>query len=177
MVAAAAIAVVVAFATGSTESRHFAKFAGGDPDAAASQKDTPGEGPVGGLEAYFSAQRTYPADEIPPAVAEKPRRRSTRSRGRTPRTATRRQGTQVEAAIGPHRGRDPARRARVLGRDEHDREPRDGAAGRSRLRQRQLPLWVGVSGGGVWRTDNALGDNPDWKQLDPATSTRTRSAR
>src|ERR1700756_5616894 len=46
------------------------KFAGGDPDQvqAATSATTPGEGPVGGWEAYRSAARTYPADEIPPAV-------------------------------------------------------------------------------------------------------------
>ena len=26
-------------------------------------------------------------------------------------------------------------------------------------------VWVGASGGGVWRTDNALAKDPDWKQL------------
>jgi hypothetical protein len=26
-------------------------------------------------------------------------------------------------------------------------------------------VWVGASGGGVWRTDNALSKDPDWKQL------------
>ena len=28
-------------------------------------------------------------------------------------------------------------------------------------------MWVGVSGGGVWRTDNATATDPDWKQLKP----------
>ena len=26
-------------------------------------------------------------------------------------------------------------------------------------------MWAGVSGGGVWRTNNALADTPEWKQL------------
>ena len=33
-----------------------------------SYEATVGEGPLGGLEAYLSGQRTYPADEIPPAI-------------------------------------------------------------------------------------------------------------
>jgi hypothetical protein len=28
-------------------------------------------------------------------------------------------------------------------------------------------LWAGVSGGGVWRTDNATTKNPEWKQISP----------
>jgi len=46
------------------------KFAGGDPDMVqtANSATTPGEGPVGGWEAYVAASRTYPADVIPPAV-------------------------------------------------------------------------------------------------------------
>jgi hypothetical protein len=28
-------------------------------------------------------------------------------------------------------------------------------------------VWVGTSGGGVWRTENALVDNPKWNQLNP----------
>jgi hypothetical protein len=28
-------------------------------------------------------------------------------------------------------------------------------------------LWTGVSGGGVWRTDNATAKNPEWKQISP----------
>ena len=60
-----------------TEFRHEpfrSKFAGGDPDAAASSATTPGEGPIGGWEAYRSAARTYPADVIPPGVVGNARR-------------------------------------------------------------------------------------------------------
>ena len=28
-------------------------------------------------------------------------------------------------------------------------------------------LWAGASGGGVWRTNNALAPNPTWKQMSP----------
>ena len=45
------------------------KFAGGDPDQQQSSATTPGEGPAAGFEAYLAAERTYPADEIPPTVS------------------------------------------------------------------------------------------------------------
>ena len=58
------------------QQQHSSKWAAGDPDSAAakpggadSAATRPGEGPVGGLEAYLAAQRTYPATVIPPAIA------------------------------------------------------------------------------------------------------------
>src|SRR6266403_4922283 len=47
-----------------------AKIAG-EPDAMLrSARALPGEGPVGGYEAYKSAARTYPANVIPPSMVE-----------------------------------------------------------------------------------------------------------
>src|SRR5262245_40254174 len=43
----------------------FLKSGGSDPDAKATK---PGEGPLAGYEAYLSAQRTYPANVISPAI-------------------------------------------------------------------------------------------------------------
>ena len=43
----------------------------GDPDAVSTSARTiPGEGPVGGYEAYKSAARTYPANVIPPSMVQ-----------------------------------------------------------------------------------------------------------
>ena len=56
------------------EQEHAGKWSLGDPDEAYkteggdSSEAKVGEGPLGGLEAYLSAQRTYPADEIPPVI-------------------------------------------------------------------------------------------------------------
>ena len=64
-------------------------------------------------------------------------------------------------AVRPDDQRDPAGRDRLLRRDEQHGEPRHGARRRARLRQAaraRCRVWAGVSGGGVWRTDNALGD-------------------
>ena len=43
----------------------------GEPDAVSrSARAIPGEGPIGGYEAYKSAARTYPANVIPPSMVE-----------------------------------------------------------------------------------------------------------
>src|SRR5207244_12966492 len=52
---AAALALVLTAGGGSHDKWSTSKFAGGDPDAAATSQDTPGEGPIGGYEAYLSA--------------------------------------------------------------------------------------------------------------------------
>ena len=47
------------------------KFAGGDPDmvqSPANSETTPGEGPIGGWDAYLAAARAYPAGDVPPAA-------------------------------------------------------------------------------------------------------------
>src|SRR3954454_15850046 len=71
-----AVVLVAALASTSSVSRFIGAGAaagpalkvGGDPDAAGSIHLTPGEGPLGGYDAYLSAARTYPANVIPPRV-------------------------------------------------------------------------------------------------------------
>src|SRR5436309_12078401 len=47
-----------------------AKIASDSDAASTSARTTPGEGPVGGYEAYKSAARTYPANVIPPSMVQ-----------------------------------------------------------------------------------------------------------
>src|SRR5881396_2304596 len=73
VVAAVTMVLVAVLVTGSSEAEHFPKFGSGDPDAQGSERATPGEGPIGGYDAFISAQRTYPAEEIPPTLVQKAR--------------------------------------------------------------------------------------------------------
>src|SRR5437879_4189539 len=70
--AALLVALLLAFAGSAGSTRdgtraHFSKFAASDPD---SKADNPGLGP-NSFEAYLSAERTYPANVISPAISEK----------------------------------------------------------------------------------------------------------
>src|SRR5438132_2769842 len=153
-----------------TEFRHEpfrAKFAGGDPDAAASSATTPGEGPIGGWEAYRSAARTYPADVIPPGVVGNAK-------------ATFEGIAAVDAKTG-----DPGAKGHLwkfYGPTQAAIQPGvtafSGATNTTASRVTALVVapdcgaehcrvWVGVAGGSVWRTDNALESDPGWKQLNP----------
>jgi hypothetical protein len=147
----------LAFGQGSGEAEHFAKL-GGDPDAA-SQRDTPGESPINAADAYASAERTYPADEIPPTISK-----------------TARLTFDAIAKKG-----DPGNNHwYAYGPLQHSIQPGvlsfSGATNATASRVTAMViaptcapgncrLWVGVSGGGVWRTDDALAADPTWTYL------------
>jgi hypothetical protein len=151
------------------------KFAGGDPDAArtTSRATTPGEGPIGGWEAYLAAARTYPADVIPPAVVKNARATFERNAAADAKNGD--PGAKghkwnlygptqeaVQPGVTAFSGATNTTASRVTALVV---APDCGAAG--------CRVWVGVSGGGVWRTDNALAKDPDWKQLHPGELDQT----
>jgi hypothetical protein len=170
LLAVAATATVFALVLGGGGSEGFAsKFAGGDPDQqGASQEQTVGEGPDT-FEAWLSAQRTYPANVIPPAVADSA------------------QTAFEDIAKKDAKNGDPGAKGRkwqLFGPTSGATEPGvisfSGATNDTASRITALlvspdcgdhgdhcRVWVGAAGGGVWRTDDALGDNPDWKQVKP----------
>src|SRR5262245_4320058 len=141
----------------------------GDRDAVPlrSARTTPGEGPIGGYEAYKSAVRTYPADVIPPTVvanagatfgriaAQDASTGDPRSKGhRWSQYGPTQDATQPGVTAFSGATNSTASRTTTLVVD-----PNCGANG--------CRVWAGVSGGGVWRTNNALAPNPDWQQLHP----------
>lgn len=158
-------AVAIAFSTGGTVRPHFfnSKYASGDPDSA---QATPGEGPIGGFDAYLAAERAYPANVIPPAIA------------------ARAETTFEKIAKKDAKAGDPGangHRWTLYGPRENATQPGvtafSGATNNTASRVPALAVapdcggangcrvWVGVSGGGVWRTDDATAPNPEWNQV------------
>ncbi|PWU17464.1 MAG: hypothetical protein C5B48_15910 [Candidatus Rokuibacteriota bacterium] len=156
----ATVALLVGFTRGGAgEPRHFAKFAGSDPDAAASQTDTPGEGPIDGADAYFSAERTYPADEIPPTIshAAKLTFDAIAKKGDPGNNHWFRYGPQqssIQPGVLSFSGPTNSTASRVT-----------AMVVAPSCTPGNCRLWVGVSGGGVWRTDDALAADPSWTWL------------
>src|SRR6478672_8786041 len=160
-----------------TGEAHIGKWAGGDPDQAGSSsgdgaqaETTPGEGPASGFEAYLSAQRTYPANTIPPSVAKKadvafdalakkdantgdPKANGHKWTQFGPTADATQPGvTSFSGATNSTASRDTAL---VVAPDCGSNKGPD------------CRIWVGSSGGGVWRTNNGLADDPDWNQVKP----------
>jgi hypothetical protein len=167
--AALLIALLLAFAGGSGgiqagKAAILAKAGeGGDADSAG---DTPGLGPVS-FDAYQAAERTYPANVIPPAITQRAEE-------------TFNAIAAADAKKGDPTGADPA--WQLYGPQQNATEPGvlafSGATNNTASRVTalvadpdcsaiQCRLWAGVSGGGVWRTDNAVASNPVWQQVSP----------
>ena len=139
-----------------------AKIAGERDAESTSARTTPGEGPIGGYEAYKSAVRTYPANVIPVSMVQNAKNTFSKI-----------------AAQGDPQGNNHWNR---YGPIQHSIQPGvlafSGATNATASRDTALViaptcvpgncrLWVGSSGGGVWRTDDALASDPTWRWLTP----------
>jgi hypothetical protein len=163
VLAAGALAAIPLFAaSGSPSAVHVTKASTGFENAA----DTPGEGPASGFEAWQASIRTYPADLIPPQVTQVA------------------QQTFAAIANKDAQNGDP----KGAGHKWQQYGPRQlavqpgvtsfsGATNQTASRVTALvvspdcgkgggcTVWAGVSGGGVWRTDDALSSNPKWRHV------------
>src|SRR5262245_15731684 len=132
----------------------------GERDAVRNARTIPGEGPAGGYEAYKSAVRTYPANEIPTWLVRNARNTFTRIAaqgdpgGNNHWQAYGLLQTAIEPGVLELSGKT------------------DTTASRSTvlvIAPTCVPgncrLWVGAAGGGVWRTDDALAADPSWTYL------------
>jgi hypothetical protein len=135
-----------------------------------------GEGPVGGYEAYRSAARTYPANTIPPAVVA-------RAKATFARIAKR--DARLRARLLARRGRSflaSEPKWELYGPRKYAVQPGvlafSGATNVTASRTVALVadpdctatscrIWAGTSGGGVWRTNNVVAPDPEWKQVGP----------
>ena len=168
-VGAAALVSLTGLAAGSWMWLHpepfVGKFAGGDPDQLSSAT-TPGEDPVGGFEAYRSAARTYPADGSRRRPSRTPRPRSSRSRSRTPRRAIRAPRGTSGISSAREGGRQPGVTS-FSGATNNTASRITALVVSPGCTAAQCRVWVGASGGGVWRTDNALAGEPGVEAAQP----------
>jgi hypothetical protein len=167
LLVAAALTLFLVLASGKSSSQGQLKLGERDGVGLASKEEAAGEGPLGGFDAYLSAERTYPANVIPPAIAERA--------GNT---------FDAIAAVDAKKG-DPkaaGRSWKFYGPRQNATQPGvtsfSGATNNTASRVTALVVspdcgkkngcrvWAGVSGGGVWRTENALTPNPEWKFVD-----------
>jgi hypothetical protein len=164
--AGAAALVMLAGAAYGAETSSFSlpfvgKFAAGDPDAGGN------DDVIGGFAAYLSAARAYPADAVPVSVAIQAQTTFNRI-------------ANADAATG-----DPGGKGRswsLFGPQQAGVQPGvtafSGAQNTTASRITAMVVapdcsatscrvWVGASGGGIWRTNNALAPDPLWTQLRP----------
>jgi hypothetical protein len=164
--AAVVIALALGFSGSSAQdgAMPLAKFAtasGGDPDAQGAAAAIPGLGPAA-AEAYESAQRTYPANVIPTSYVQ-------HAEATWDRIAT--ASRSDEAGGGRWDQYGPEVNALQPGVLAFSGATNTTASRTTAMvispscNASKCRLWVGVSGGGVWRTDNALAANPRWERV------------
>jgi hypothetical protein len=163
--AALVIALLLAFSgsagnTGSQELASSSKTAA-DPD---SQANRPGLGP-NSIEAYLSAQRTYPANVIPPAISANAEKTFAKIARKDAKAGDPKGKGQSWEQLGPQVNATQPGVLAFSGATNNTASRTTAlvvspACGNSGCR-----VWAGVSGGGIWRTDNALAANPDWTYL------------
>ena len=172
LAAAVAVALVFALAGGEHE-RYVGKFAGGDPDQqqVGAKGDTPGEGPANGLDNYLAAAQAYPANLVPLSLAKREATTFNQLAGKTAKDGDPKALGHKWTQYGPKQDavqpgvlafsgatNSTASRTTVL-----VVSPSCGANADGGCR-----IWAGAAGGGIWRTDDGLAANPDWKQVNPA---------
>ncbi|MFI1094778.1 hypothetical protein [Streptomyces sp. NPDC020917] len=132
---------------------------GGDPDA--------GEGGPGSLAQADFLQRAYPGDSISTAQMDGARTAYRSAKGRPFPTGKGQKGTWV--SVGPKEADYPY----SPNRDRSSYLPNEYVAAGRTTAEAISPtcvaghcrLWIAAAGGGVWRTDNALADEPSWRYL------------
>ena len=144
----------------------------GEADAAGenSAAEVVREGPTS-FEQWRAQSRTYPAKAIPAKVVARARATFNRIAARDVRRLAHSRRLLVDGT-----------KWKLYGPTENATEPGvisfSGATNNTASRVTALVadpdcnanhcrLWAGVSGGGVWRTDNATTKNPEWKQISP----------
>jgi hypothetical protein len=144
----------------------------GEADAAGenSAAEVVREGPIS-FEQWRTMSRTYPAKVVPAKVVARARATFNRIAARDVRRLAHSRRLLVDG-----------KKWKLYGPTENATEPGvisfSGATNNTASRVTALVadpdcnakhcrLWTGVSGGGVWRTDNATTKNPEWKQISP----------
>jgi hypothetical protein len=162
---AGALALFLVLYTGRSSGSGFAPKVGGGESAA----EAAGEGPVGSYDAYLAAARAYPARTLSPVLQARTRATFLRIARHDARAG--RLGRSFLAA---------GHKWKLYGPKQYALQPGvlafSGATNVTASRtpalvvspdckKKHCRVWAAVSGGGVWRTDNALADDPEWKQL------------
>jgi hypothetical protein len=134
--------------------------------------DKAGLGP-NGFEAYLSAERTYPANVIPPRIAARAMATFNRIARQSARHRLQLRRHGFDAAGPKWRFYGPKQNATQPGVTSFSGATNNTASRVTALvadpdcTAKHCRLWAGVAGGGVWRTDNATAPNPDWKKAGP----------
>jgi len=168
--AALLIALLLAFAGGSGgtatgKAAPLAKGAsGGDPDAATSNS---GLGPVS-FDAYQAAERTYPANVIPPAIAQRAEDTFNAIAASDAKKGDPKGAGQTWTFYGPKQNATEPGVISFSGATNNTASRMTTLVADPNCTAKKCRLWAGAAGGGIWRTDDATAPDPQWSQVGPS---------
>src|SRR5690348_5587191 len=170
LAAAVALTLVLLAGKSSGSGPGFSSKAGGEAGETGNAAEVIREGPAS-FEQWRTQSRTYPAKVIPETVVAHARTTFNRIAARDVARLRHAKRLQIDG-----------NQWKLYGPTENATEPGvisfSGATNNTASRTTVLladpdcsahhcRLWAGVSGGGIWRTDNATAPNPVWKQISP----------
>jgi len=163
----AALLLALAGGSGGTQAGRAAVLAkaaaGGDPDSSA---NSPGLGPVS-FDAYMSAERTYPANVIPPAIAAHAEQTFSAIAATDAKHGDPKAGGRKWKFYGPRQNATEPGVISFSGATNNTASRVTALVADPNCSAKKCTLWAGIAGGGVWRTDNAVAPNPEWHQVSP----------
>ena len=129
-----------------------------------------GLGPTS-FEAYLSAERTYPATAIPPSVVARAKATFARIAKRDARLLRVHGrsflGTDTWKLLGPRQYATQPGVTSFSGATNDTASRVTALLIDPKCKADKCRVWAGVSGGGVWQTNNALASTPSWRQRSP----------
>jgi hypothetical protein len=165
---------LVTVGNGSQQDRAVTIKVAGHPEAAfaafRSARAIPGEGPAGGYEAYKSAARTYPANVIPPSMVQNAKNTFNKIATQTFQMMATQSNSTVNnlwQSYGPLQNSIEPGVLSFSGATDATASRDTALVVAPKCVPGNCRLWVGTSGGGVWRTDDALASDPTWTFLTP----------
>jgi hypothetical protein len=174
---AAAVALTLVFLTGRSSGGNQVQLRHGAGSVGLASKETSaGEGPAGGFEAYRSSARTYPANTIPPAIVARAKATFGRIAKRDARLRKSLRARHVRSFLsngpkwklyGPRKFAVEPGVTSFTGATNVTASRTVGLVADPDCSARKCRVWAGTSGGGVWRTNNVLAQNPVWNQVGP----------
>src|SRR2546423_1274171 len=115
----------------------------------------------------MAAERTYPANVIPPAIAQRAEDAFNAIAAKDAKKGDPRGAGHKWTFYGPKQNATEPGVISFSGATNNTASRVTALVADPDCTANQCRLWAGIAGGGVWRTDNAVAPNPDWQQVGP----------
>jgi hypothetical protein len=127
--------------------------------------ESAGEGPLGGYEAYLAASRTYPANVIPPRVADNAEATFEAIAAKDAKKGDPKGRGHKWKLYGPRVAAVQPGVTAFTGATNQTASRMSAIAVSPDCKTNHCRVWATAAGGGIWRTDNPTAPDPDWKLL------------